>query len=104
MLALTAPHVYKLNGTIYRRLGLDGAIFKRCNEALVSALQGGRQLTRNALRTVLQNAGIETDEMFRMAYLLMQAELDAVICSGPRRGKQFSYCLLDERVPAACTL
>ena len=31
---------------------------------------------------------------------LMHAELDGVICSGPRRGKQFTYALLDERAPA----
>jgi hypothetical protein len=31
---------------------------------------------------------------------MMRAELDAVLCSGPRRGKQFTYALLDERVPA----
>jgi hypothetical protein len=30
----------------------------------------------------------------------MHAELEGVICSGPRRGKQFTYALLDERVPA----
>jgi hypothetical protein len=31
----------------------------------------------------------------------MRAELDAVICSGPRHGKQFTYALLEERVPRA---
>src|SRR5438309_1389889 len=31
------------------------------------------------------------------------AQLDAVICSGPRRGKQFTYALLDERCPKAAT-
>jgi hypothetical protein len=31
--------------------------------------------------------------------LLMRAELDAVICSGPREGRQFTYALLEERVP-----
>jgi hypothetical protein len=30
----------------------------------------------------------------------MSAELDGLICSGPRRGKQFTYALLDERVPS----
>jgi hypothetical protein len=34
----------------------------------------------------------------------MRAELDGVICSGPRRGKQFTYALLDERVAKAATL
>jgi hypothetical protein len=31
---------------------------------------------------------------------MMGAELDGVVCSGPRRGKRFTYVLLDERVPA----
>lgn len=30
---------------------------------------------------------------------MMHAELDGVICSGARRGKQFTYALLDKRVP-----
>ena len=29
----------------------------------------------------------------------MHAELDAVVCSGALRGKQFTYALLDERAP-----
>ena len=36
-----------------------------------------------------------------MAYLVSQAELDGIICSGPRRGKQFTYALLEERAPKA---
>jgi hypothetical protein len=39
-----------------------------------------------------------------MAYLMMFAELDGLICSGPRRGKQFTYALLDERAPQARTM
>jgi hypothetical protein len=39
-----------------------------------------------------------------LAYLVMHAELDGVICSGPRRGKQLTYMLLEERVPRAKTL
>ena len=34
-----------------------------------------------------------------MGYLMMRAELDGIVCSGPRRGNQFTYALLDERVP-----
>jgi uncharacterized protein YcaQ len=36
-----------------------------------------------------------------MSYILMRAELDGVICSGARRGKQFTYALLSERAPHA---
>ena len=31
----------------------------------------------------------------------MHAELEGVICSGPRRGKQFTYALLADRAPRA---
>ncbi len=40
----------------------------------------------------------------RLAYIVMCAELDGMICSGTRRGKQFTYALLDERVPKTKTL
>jgi hypothetical protein len=61
-------------------------------------LQGGNQLTRAELGTLLQKSGLATDSGLRMGYILMRAELDGIICSGPRRGKQFTYALLDERV------
>ena len=35
---------------------------------------------------------------------MMSAELDGVICSGPRKGKQFTYALLEERVPQVKTI
>jgi hypothetical protein len=35
---------------------------------------------------------------------MMHAELDSLICSGGRRGRQFTYALLDERAPHAKTL
>jgi DNA glycosylase AlkZ-like len=103
LLALTAPRVHAFNGSYYRRSGLDKTIFKRSNAVLEKALQGGKQLTRSELDTVLQKAGIPTLNL-GLSYTLMQAELDGVICSGPRRGKQFTYMLLEERVPKAKVL
>jgi hypothetical protein len=100
MLALTAPRVNAANAYYYRRLELDLAVFKRSNAALVKALRGGKQLTRLELRGVLERAGVATQGALRLAYLMMRAELDGIVCSGPRRGKQFTYMLLEERVPA----
>ena len=40
----------------------------------------------------------------RLGYIVHRAELDAVVCSGARRGKQFTYALLDERAPQAKSL
>ena len=99
LLALTAPRVHALNAPYYRKLELDQDIFQRSTTALEQALQGGKQLTRDEVRGVLAQAGIATAGELRMSYILMRAELDGVVCSGARRGKQFTYALLHERAP-----
>src|SRR6266516_4352031 len=104
MLALTAPRVLATIAHYDRTLELDDAVFTRSNTVLVKALQGGKQLTRAELVSVLQQAGIATDNVQRIGHILMHAELDGMICSGARRGKQFTYALLDERAPQARTL
>src|SRR6266699_4035206 len=104
LLALTAPRVNAGNASWYRRLELDDALFIRSNAVLAKALQGGKQLTRAELVSVLQRAGIATDELQRFSYIIMRAELDVIVCSGARRGRQFTYALLDERAPQAMTL
>ncbi|HEX6552220.1 MAG TPA: winged helix DNA-binding domain-containing protein [Ktedonobacteraceae bacterium] len=104
MLALTAPRVNAINATWYRKLELDDAVFMRSNAVLAKALQGGKQLTRRELASVLQQAGIATDNLLRFNYIMIRAELDGIVCSGARRGKQFTYALLDERAPQARVL
>ena len=99
LLALTAPRVYTAIAYYDRQLELDGATFLLSHAALAKALQGGRQLTRTELASTLQQVGIATENGQRMTQLMMHAELDGIICSGARRGKQFTYTLLDERVP-----
>lgn len=98
LLALTGPRVNASTASRHRQLGLDGETLARGSAALADALRGGTQLTRTELATVLQRAGIATDGQ-RLVHLIMRAELDGVICSGARRGKEFTYALLDERAP-----
>ena len=101
MLTLTAPRVNAINAFYYRKLELDDSLFMRSNAALAKALQGGKQLTRPELVSVLQQAGIATHDLLRFTYIMLRAELDGIVCSGARRGKQFTYALLDERAPQA---
>jgi len=103
MLALTAPRVSALMGHYNRKLELDGRVFARSHAALERALGGGAHHTRAELAATLARAGIRAKGQ-RLAHLMMQAELDQVICSGPRRGAQFTYALLAERAPRARTL
>jgi hypothetical protein len=98
MLDLTAARVKTLLGHYNRKLNLDDSLLTKSNDAIVRALQKQRYLTRQELKTVLEEIGIRTDAQ-RLAHIIVWAELDALICSGPRSGKQFTYALLDERVP-----
>jgi Winged helix DNA-binding domain len=104
LLKLTAARVNAANSSYYRKLELDDAVFDRSNKAIARALQGGKHLTRDALRTVVNRAGIGGEDLLRFNYMLIRAELDGLICSGPRNRKQFTYALLDERVPQTKTL
>jgi winged helix DNA-binding protein len=102
MLALTAPRVRSAMAYTYRQVGLDTPIFKKSNASLTKALRGNKQLTRSELGHILQNDGIPADGL-RVGLLMLRAELDGIICSGARRGKQHTYALLDERAPQAKT-
>ncbi|MGZ8456978.1 MAG: winged helix DNA-binding domain-containing protein [Gemmatirosa sp.] len=101
MLALSGPRVQALNAGRYRQLGLDDATLRVGRAALADALRDGTACTRAELATAVARAGISLADPQRMAYLLMHAELAAMLCSGPRRGKQHTYVLVDARVPAA---
>lgn len=100
MLTLTAPRVGALMAYNDRQWKIDKATIKKSNDVLAKTLQGGKHLTRNDLATALQNNNIDTDEL-RLTHLVMHAELDCVVCSGTRQGKQFTYALLDERARQA---
>src|SRR5690348_17054279 len=98
LLKLTGPRVQAFNNKYYLRHELDNKIFNKSNDVLIKSLRGGKQLTRNSLQAALEKSKIKA-EGIRLAFIMMQAELDRIICSGPREGKQFTYALIDERVP-----
>jgi hypothetical protein len=100
MLELTAPSVHRRMAVYDRQLGLDAATKTRGTAVIERALAGGQYLTRAELGERLQRAGLAMDGT-RLAHLAMHAELEAVICSGPRRGKKFTYALIAERAPKA---
>jgi hypothetical protein len=98
LLELTAPRVHAVNAYYYHQHGMDAALVKRSNARIVKALSRGTHLTRTELGRALGelDAGVSGN---RLAYMLMRAELDGLICSGTMRGKQHTYALLEERVP-----
>ena len=97
MLALTGPRVQRAMSYYSTQNRLDAKTLARARPVIQRALKGGKHLTRAELAAALKKAGIEAQTV-RLGLLVMHEELDGIICSGPRRGKQFTYALLDERV------
>jgi len=94
MLNLTSARVRSTMTSYERQLNLTSKIYSKSNDIIVKVLEGGNHLTRPQLMEHINNAGINTDET-RSAFIAMNAELDGLICSGPKR----TYALLEERVP-----
>jgi hypothetical protein len=93
MLKLSAPKIKALTRPYHQKLGIDNAILKKSKILLTRALEEHGALTRPQIAELLRKGKIATDET-RLGHLLMDAELDAIICSAGRMGKQFAYGLL----------
>jgi len=96
MLELTAPRVHQAMSSYTRRLGLDSALLTRAATVFERALGRGPCLTRSELGSELARAGIAAKGIV-LALITIYAELEGVICSGPRRNKQLTYALLADR-------
>jgi hypothetical protein len=103
LLQLTSPRVHTANAHMYRKLELDEAIFRRAQDLFTAVLQGGHTHTRQELAATLESRGIPARGQ-RLAYIVMHAELSGLLCSGPLRGKQHTYALLEERIRPAPVL
>ena len=103
LLALTSPRVHVQMRFRHKWLELDARTVARSHATLVKALGDARHRTRSELAPVLERARVPITAE-RLGHLLLIAELDGVICSGAPRGKQHTYALLDERVPATPAL
>ena len=98
MIDLTAPQIKASLRSRHKELELSETIFSKSNNIIATALEGGHHLTREELKTKLEKAKIATDDN-RASHILLQAELDGIVCSGAiTKGKQ-TYALLRERVP-----
>jgi Winged helix DNA-binding domain len=99
MLELTGPRVLATNTHYSRQFGVHDVLVDG-QRAIANALARGGSLTRKEIQAELDRAGVRAQGL-GLAYVLMYAELNAVICSGPMRGKQHSYALVEQRAPHA---
>jgi hypothetical protein len=103
LLMLTGPRVHAVNASMYRKLELDSTVFEHCHKLLAAALEGGRQLTRDELREVLQMAGIALHHGQRLAYIMMHAELEGLVCSADGAAKvSMRFWMSTPQHPSSC--
>jgi len=58
MMQLTAPRVHAVNAYMYRQCELDRELLNRYQDILIKTVEGGKQLTRNALNEAFREHGI----------------------------------------------
>ena len=103
MLELTKPRVHASNAYMYRKLELDARVFSATGKIFEKILHNKNYKTREALNEEFAKHKIIASGL-RLGYIFMHAELEGLICSGPRQGKQFTYALLDDRAGKGETL
>jgi len=103
LLRLTAPRVKAIMAVYERRLEIDSPLLIRSHRVLEASLRDANHLTRTEVAARLRGSGIEAKGQ-RLAQLVMHAELDGLITSGRRKGKQFTYALHAERAPGSKNL
>ncbi|MEO6007845.1 MAG: winged helix DNA-binding domain-containing protein [Vicinamibacteraceae bacterium] len=103
VLTAVAPRVQLRTRTMYRTYEVDAPLLTRVRRVVEKALGGNQFATRVAIGKALAAKGIEASGI-RLGLIMFVLELDQVVCSGPRAGKQFTYALFDERVRAAVVL
>jgi len=103
LLTVSAPRIHAASAYYYRQSGLDSKTISKACTVMQRVLEGGKTLTRAELGTHLLRLKIPAQGLM-LAYVVMHAELEGVICSGPRRGKHFTYALLSERAPKSRVL
>jgi hypothetical protein len=99
MLKVMASRGMAANGArLQRQFGFDAADISTARKAVTQALQGGKPMMRSKLYTVLEDAGLPT-ENGRGLIMLGWLAHEGLICFGAREGKQPTFVLLDEWIP-----
>jgi hypothetical protein len=98
LLRLTSTKVESGMAARHRQLELDDRTVGAGLAALETLLHGGGALTRAELGPALAERGLPGPGE-RVGHLLLLAELRGLVCSGPPRGTEHTYTLLDEVLP-----
>ena len=100
MLELLTPRIVAASEKRRLDLELDAKVFKRSAKIFTTALQGGRQLTRGAIHALLEKGRIAMSPQ-RSYHIFWKHAQEGLICFAAHEGKQPTFALLEEWIPAA---
>lgn len=103
IMRLTAPRVHRVLASGNKPLGLTEQINATAVDLIEDCVADGTARTRAELAEPLVRAGIDISGQ-RLAHMLISAELDLRICSGPLRGKNHTYVRMPATVTSATSL
>jgi hypothetical protein len=84
----------------FAQLEITDAVLDHGREVVTAALTGGRTLSRPAAMELFRERGINPDGQ-RGVHLLGRYCQEGLLCQGPPEGRQPTFVLLDEWVPAS---
>lgn len=103
MIELTAGQIKSALKSREKSLELEKPVIVKSNKIIEKALAAVPYLSRDDLKLKLNARGIKTDNN-RLSHILVGAEIDGLICSGPMKQNKVTYSLLSERVPVKKSL
>lgn len=102
LVRLIGPTIARKYRTRWRQIGLTDDVLDGSVAALPQILSGG-PLTRHEIRDALAARGVVIDRPDTQAHThaLVHASTLGLLCRGPERGREATFTLLDDWVPAA---
>jgi len=97
MLDISGPQVKPMTISAAKKFGYDTKMLEQIKVSIEKLLAGNNHLTRDEIMQELNIKKTSSGD-FLSAAIMMNAELDGLVCNGKRKGKQITYALLEERV------
>jgi hypothetical protein len=97
MLDVSGPQVKRIVTSYVKKYGFDAKKLDQINASIEKILAGNNHLTRDEIMQEL-NIKKTSKEGSLGGPIMMNAELDGLVCNGKMKGKQLTYALLEERV------
>lgn len=102
MLGLCTPKIIASQKARHKELELNEKVFTQSSKIFVKALSGNNCITRDGMYQLLEEHKISPSGQ-RGIHILLHLSQKGLLCFGPRTGKQQTFVLLDEWVPATKT-